>query len=135
MRKHPRMLAEAGIDKWRYAELRAVCRQYPEARRRLENARLGIVDRRPGRGAWHRPDPVGNAAAMIADMPEARTVRLIEECAAAVAESAVAPGIIESVAYGLPYDKLRRRPPCGHNQFNRARARFYMELHRRLLER
>ena len=45
MPKHPARLKNAGISQARYEELKAVCRQYRECRRRLELARAGIVDR------------------------------------------------------------------------------------------
>lgn len=134
MRKHPKRLSEAGIGPWRYAELRAVCRQYPEARRTMERARNGIIDRRPGRGAWKRPDPTGNSAVALAAMPEARVVKLVEESARAVADRATALALIKSVAWGCAFDKLRPRPPCGHNQFNATRLAFYIELDRRMIE-
>lgn len=134
MRKHPKRLSEAGIGPWRYAELRAICRQYPEAKRDLERARNGIVDRRPGRGAWKQPDPTGNAAVALAAMPQARVVKLVEETAEAVADRAIAPALIKSVTWGRAFDKLRPRPPCGHNQFNSLRLAFYIELDRRMNE-
>lgn len=134
MRAHPRRLSEAGISPWRYAELRAVCRQYPEAKRKLERARRGIVDRRRSSGAWRQPDPTGNAAINIAAMPEARTVRLVEQCAGAVADRATAEALIRCVTEGTEYDRLWPRPPCGVNQFYVTRQMFFIELDRRLHE-
>lgn len=134
MRSHPKTLSEMGIGPWRYAELRAICRQYPEAKKRLEEARRGIMDRKPGRGAWRQPDPTGNSAIILAAMPEARIVKLVEGSAAAVATPSIAPGLIESVSRGRPYDQLKHKPPMGHNQFNRLRLTFYVELDRRLCD-
>lgn len=135
MRTHPARLSAAGITPWRYAELRAVCRQYREYRRALERARQGIVDRPARRsGKWRRPDPTGNAAVSIAAMPEQRMVRQIDQSAAAVAEPAVAAGIVKSVTEGIPYEKLRKRPPCGRNQFYVLVHLFYIELDARLRE-
>lgn len=132
MRTHPKILTGAGIGPWRYAELRAICRQYPEAKQKLEDARRGIMDRRPGRGAWKRPDPTGNSAIILAAMPEARVVKLVEESAAAVADRATVPGLIESVTRGREYTRLKNRPPYGVNQFYRIRLAFFIELDRRM---
>ena len=131
MRRHPARLAAAGIDEARYTELKAICRQYRAYKRQLEDARAGIVDRAEGRNrAWHRPDPTGNAAMALADHPAARRVKLIEDCAAAVAEPVVAGALIRSVTEGAPYYALR--PPCGDKQFYVLRQLFFIELDRRL---
>lgn len=130
MPKHPARLKNAGISQARYEELKAVCRQYRECRRRVELARAGIVDRPEGRGAWHRPDPTGNAALTLADSADARRVRLIERCAEAVAEPVIAAAILKSVTEGQPWSRLR--PPCGDKQFYILRLLFYIELDRRL---
>lgn len=133
MRKHPARLAAAGITPWRYAELRAICRQYREHKRALERARLGIVDRpRRRAGAWRLPDPTGNAAIRIADMREQKTVRLIEQSADAVAEPIVAEAIIRNVTEGVPYEHMHKRPPCGRNQFYVLCLLFYIELDARM---
>ncbi len=135
MRKHPKRLSEAGIGPARLGEMKNICRQYRSMKRTLENARHGIVDRRRGRtGIWHKPDPTGNAAINIAAMPEARRVRLIEQSAAAVAEPVVAEAILKSVTEGISYEKLRRRPPCGRNQFYVLCLLFYIELDARFYE-
>ena len=134
MRKHPKRLSEAGIGPARLGELKNICRQYRAMKRTLENARHGIVDRRRASGAWRRPDPTGNAAINIAAMPEARRVRLIEQSADAVAEPVVAKAILKSVTEGIPYEKLRRRPPCGRNQFYVLCRLFYIELDARIWE-
>lgn len=130
MPKHPARLKNVGISQARYEELKAVCRQYRECRRRLELARAGIVDRSEGRGAWRRPDPTGNAALALADHPDARRVALIEQCAQAVAEPVTAAAILKSVTEGQPWSRLR--PPCGEKQFYVLRLLFYIELDRRL---
>ena len=134
MRKHPKRLSEAGISPARLGEMKNICRQYRAMKRALEYARQGIVDRRRPSGAWRRPDPTGNAAINIAAMPEARRVRLIEQSAAAVAEPVVAEAILKSVTDGIPYEKLRRCPPCGRNQFYVLCLLFYIELDARLYE-
>ena len=135
MRKHPKRLSDAGIGPWRYTELQAICRQYREHKRALAWARAGIVDRpRRRSGAWHKPDPTGNAAVNIAAMREQKVVRLVEQSAATVAEPAIAKAILKNVADGVPYNRMRERPPCGRNQFYILCLLFYIELDARLLE-
>ena len=133
MRKHPARLLAAGISPARYDELRAVCRQYPEYRRQLERARAGIVDRPRRRGgAWHRPDPTGNAAIQLASLPFARRLRAIEESASAVAEPTVAEALLRNACEGVPYYHLR--PAIGERQFYVLRQLFFIELDRRVKE-
>lgn len=133
MRKHPSRLLAAGISPARYDELRAICRQYPEYRRQLERARAGIVDRPRRRGgAWHMPDPTGNAAIHLASMPFARRLRAIEESASAVAEPAIAEALIKNACEGVTYYRLR--PAIGERQFYVLRQLFFIELDRRVDE-
>lgn len=131
MRKHPARLAAAGISPARYDELRAICRQYWECKRRLAWAHAGIVDR-PERwsGAWKKPDPTGNAAMALADHPDAKRVKLIEQCAAAVAEPVVARGLLLYVTKGRAWEYQSPRPPIGRNQFYVTAQLFYIELDR-----
>ena len=128
MREYPKRLEAAGIDKLRLFELSYICKQYRANKRKIERARAGIVDRRKGSGAWRLPDPTGNAAVNIAAMPEARRVRMIEQAAAEVAPPSIAEAIIVSVCDGVPYEKMRKRPPCGRNQFYTMRMDFFIRL-------
>lgn len=131
MRKHPARLAAAGISPARYDELRAICRQYWECKRRLAWAHAGIVDRPERRsGAWKKPDPTGNAAMALADHPDAKRVKLIEQCAAAVAEPIVARGLLLYVTKGRAWEYQSPRPPIGRNQFYVIAQLFYIELDR-----
>ena len=133
MRNHPKRLAAAGIDEHRYEELRAVCRQYPKCKRRMEMARAGIVDRPERRGgAWRRPDPTGNAAMLLADNPDAKRVRLIDMCVNRVAEPAVAGPLLKYLTTGLAYNYMQPRPPVGRNQFYILALLFYIELDREM---
>ena len=133
MRKHPARLSAAGISPARYDELRAVCRQYRECKRRLAMAHAGIVDRPERRsGAWKKPDPTGNAAMAIADHPDARRVKLIEQCADAVAEPVIAAALLKYVTEGRAWEYQSPRPPIGRNQFYILALLFYIELDRTL---
>lgn len=128
MREYPKRLEAAGIDKLRLFELSYICKQYRANKRKIERARAGIVDRRKGSGAWRLPDPTGNAAINIAAMPEARRVRMIEQAANEVAPPSIAEAIIVSACDGVPYEKMRKRPPCGRNQFYTMRMNFFIRL-------
>jgi hypothetical protein len=128
MREYPKRLEAAGIDKLRLFELSYICKQYRGCKRKIDRARAGIVDRRKGSGAWRLPDPTGNAAVNIAAMPEARRVRMIEQAANEVAPPSIAEAIITSACDGVPYEKMRKRPPCGRNQFYTMRMDFFIRL-------
>lgn len=128
MREHSKYLEAAGIDKLRLFELSYLCRQYRANVRTVERARAGIVDRRKGSGAWRRPDPTGNAAVNIAALPEARRVRLIEKSANEAGGPVFADAIISSACDGVAYEHMRKKPPCGRNQFYRMRREFYVRL-------
>lgn len=128
MREYPKRLEAADIDKLRLYELSYICKQYRANKRKIERARAGIVDRRNGSGAWHLPDPTGNAAVNIAAMPEARRVRMIEQAANEVAPPSIAEAIITSACDGIPYERMRNRPPCGRNQFYTMRMDFFIRL-------
>lgn len=138
MSKHPAALAREGITPERYQEMMAICRQYRRYKREIRLWQAGLVERpRRGRGgAWHKPDPTGNAAAGIVDATswESRRVRLIEETARKAAGSAIAPALIENVTEGKNYDHLRHRPPCGRRQFYICRLGFFLLLDARLRE-
>ena len=129
MRGSPKRLEAAGIDQLRLFELSYICKQYRGCKRKIDRARAGIVDRRRNSsGAWHQPDPTGNAAVNIAAMPEARRVRMIEQAAAEVAPPSIAEAIIVSACDGVPYERMRHRPPCGRNQFYTMRMDFFIRL-------
>ena len=133
MRNHPKALEREGITPARYAELRAICRQYPDNVRYLSKVRAGLEDRPARRGrpsAWKQPDPTGNAAAYNADRAawEASRVQLVEGCAHAVAGPAIAPALIECVTLERSYEALRHRPPCGWKYFYKLRLLFFVLL-------
>ena len=96
-----------------------------------ELCHAGIVDR-PERqsGAWKKPDPTGNAAMALADHPDAKRVKLIEQCVAAVAEPVVARGLLLYVTKGRAWEYQSPRPPIGRNQFYVTAQLFYIELDR-----
>lgn len=121
MKTHPRALAEAEITPARYAELRAICRQYQEMRRAVTLAK------RYGHHRWLTGSKRG-----ADEIPEARRVRCIEDAAAKVGGKAIERAIIKSVTEGRQYYSMR--PPCGERQFYEMRLRFYIELDMMLWE-
>lgn len=129
MSTHPEWLTQAGITPGRYAELRAICRQYPEYVKALRRRRAGIVDKpNRGPGPWKRPDPTGNAAASIVDDTawlDAR-IKMIERCANKCAPPGVARAVLKSVTRETTYESLS--PPCGKRQFYSYRLWFYVLL-------
>ena len=128
---HPKLLENAGIDENRYDELQAFCLQYRKFRMRAELAHAGIVDRPEGRsGVWHKPDPTGNAAMLLADNRDAKKAKLIEDCVHAVAEPAVAGALLDYLTTRLAYCYMDPKPPIGRNQFYRLALWFYIELDR-----
>lgn len=130
MRRFPARYKAAGISPARLRMLQGLCGTYREMQRMLRLARAGIVDRPEASGAWHKPDPTAGEAVQLADHPAAKRLKLIDECAHAVASPAVARAIIRSVADGTKYAALM--PPCGERQFYYARQSFFIELDRRL---
>ena len=132
MRRHPKLLENAGISPNRLGELQRICRQYPEYRRALALARAGVEDRRGASGVWRPPDPTGSAAARLADHPAARRVKLIVECAARVGGRCLARSLLRYVTEGQGYDLQHPRPPVGRRQFYQLALSFYVELDRRL---
>ncbi len=132
MRKHSKKYQEAGISPARFKELQGFCLQYKEMQRILRMARAGIVDRREGNGAWRKPDPTGNAAQALADNPAARRVKLIEDCAGAVADPVIAEYILRSVTEGKTWDVMI--PPIDRKLFYELRQDFFIELDKRLWE-
>lgn len=123
---------DAGISPARFRELQGICGQYRELQRIVRMARAGIVDRREGSGKWHRPDPTGDQALELACNPAAKRVKLIEDCAAAVAEPVIAEALIRSVADGLTWEVLM--PPIERKRFYELRQDFYILLDSKLWE-
>ena len=106
MRTHPTRLAEAGISKERYKELKSICGQYREMKQEMPGEiRYGV---------------------------KARRVRIIEQAAMAAGGEAVGKAVLKSVTQGKRFAKLR--PPCGERQFYETRLDFFVELDRRLWE-
>lgn len=132
MRDYVIRLDDYGISRARARELAWACRQYDEYRRKAAAIRRGEdVDERPRRssGAWHKPDPTGNAAIRAADNRYARRVKAIEDSAKR-ADASIWRYIIQNTCRGVAFDRLN--VPCSHPYFSRIRRLFYVELDKRL---
>lgn len=125
-------LERYGISRERARELQWACRRYDECRRKAAAIRRGEpVDDSPRRtgGAWHNPDPTGDAAIRTADNRYARRVKAIEGAAKA-ADPALWRHIIQNTCRGVGFTCLGA--PCGQQYFSRARRLFFVELNSRL---
>ena len=131
MKRHPRMLADAGISPMRYAELKAVCRQYREMRQAAALAERWGRHRMWAPGTGGR-DTTGDAAVTLAALPEARRAAMIERAAESAGGRAVGRAILRSVSEGKTFARLR--PPCGERQFYQLRLAFFVELDRMMWE-
>lgn len=126
MRNYSLKLEKYGIDRQRYEELHAICRQYDKYRRLDAKMHQGEYDQpTKGNGHWSQPDPTGNRAVMLAGNRYAQRVKAIE-AAAKAASPALAWHIIQNVARGKTYEQLM--PPCGQRQWTEAKRRFFAEL-------
>lgn len=125
-----------GISHARMRELMAVCEQYPDMLRALNDARAGVRDE-PAKG--NTPgriykDPTGARAARVADGYTRRRVRTVEAAAeAACPSAALRRCLLMSVTRNRGYERLGR-VPCGRRQFYGIRRVFYVELDARLKE-
>lgn len=125
-----------GISHARMRELTAVCAQYPDMLRALNDARAGVRDE-PARGnvpGRAIKDPTGARAARVADSYTRRRVRVVEASAeAACPSAALRRCLLASVTGNAGYERLGR-VPCGRRQFYQMRRAFYVELDARLRE-
>lgn len=103
MKKHPKVLSNAGISPARYAELRSICRQYREMKKDI------IV-------GW----PDGNT------MAEARRIRAIEMAAKKAGGNEIGAALLKNVTEGKRYAELM--PPCGERQFYEMRTALFLKL-------
>lgn len=133
MREYMPGMERWGISPLRMRELVAMCRQYDDDVRMLDDARAGVRDepRRGNAPARAVKDPTGSRAAAIADGYARRRVALIEQSARA-ADPGLWRELLRNVTRGVSYERLGA--PCGRRQFYDARRRFFLELDGRLRE-
>lgn len=119
------------MSRWRYAELRAFCRQYGEKKKLAQALLGGAAQRLDGLPRPSGPcDPVPQAAA--------RRERLIRDCAAIEAAAASLGAwrwaLMQNVCFGLPYEHIPPAllPTSNRNAFFRARRIFFDRLRENL---
>lgn len=117
-------LDEYGISKHRYRELNNFCLQYPEFLKEKQGCyslSAVVADDMPkGSGT---SNPTASSAERAYRL--GKNIELIEQTAIE-AGGDLYPYILKAVAYGVTWDILQ--PPCGKNQFYKARRRFFFLL-------
>lgn len=110
------------ISKHRYYELKHFCMRYEEFEKRVLYLRSLLP-----KGTSEYSDPIGDAAALIAECTSA--MKMIEG-SAVKADSILSTFIFESAVKGLSYDVLRARKPipCGRDYFYERMRRFFYIL-------
>lgn len=120
-----------GVSRWRYRELLAYCRQYPEWKRSAAaylSPRAPRLREAPGGGM-----PASDVEYAVEKREEyLRKVQGIEECARE-ADPHMWRGILRNVCYGQGFEQVRSSALCGNrNRFFAARRRFFQLLDGRL---
>ncbi len=126
-RTRTRWYEKHGISKERYIELKNVCLQYDQYKRKDRELRLGDYCRRGGNQAYSLPDPTGREAARNADSVYARKMRIIER-AANEACGPLACAMLRHVTTGCSMEMTSA--PCGRRQFFQLRREFFAILDR-----
>lgn len=127
MRKRNLVLTDYGISTWRYRELYALCRQYPEMQRELAAARE--LDARCSDGMPHGntvTDPTARRAEAALKIRE--KIAVIED-AAREADAVNWKELLENVTRGTRYEYLQVY--CGRRQFYENRRKFFWLLDQR----
>lgn len=128
MRRRPLKLGEWGISWERYMELSYYCRQYQQLLEQRDAIRAGFNDLRlTGQPRGNR---TGDPTAQRAERAIAISRKLEDiELAAIQADGNLCAYILDNVARGIPYERLRC--PCGRKQFYETRRRFFAILDER----
>lgn len=127
MRQRNLQLDDYGISCWRYKQLYALCRQYPEKRKILASVRE--LDALANDGLPHgngTSDPTARKADKALQLRE--DIALIEDTAREV-DPANWTALIRNVTEGVPYEYLQVY--CGRRQFYESRRKFFWILDRR----
>lgn len=125
------VLGEYDIGEWRYKELKAFCRQYPEKKARAASL-LGVRGMGLGDGMPHgkgtTSDPVSAAVSKREEL--IRDVEMIDRCLGAVDGGAFEHALRLNVCYGSSYDCITPEilPTSKRNTFFEARRKFFCLL-------
>ena len=128
MRLYVPKSSEYHIEKHRYLELRFFCLQYPSWRQKAAEC----YDLKSHSSGGVRSSEPSNPTARAAEQAATYLAKmeLVERCARD-ADSTLSSWILMNVTTGMGYEAMCRRgnaPPCGVNQFYRARQRFFFLL-------
>lgn len=128
MKRHDLKLDKYNISPQRYRELYYFCLQYDQRRAQIENLRHKSSpppDGQPrGNGTG---DPTARAA--IAAATKSKENEIIEQ-SAIEAGGDLYPWLFEAICYELKYNYLHtaKGMPCGRNEFDRIRHKFFYIL-------
>lgn len=132
MRRYRPDYESCGISKYRFDELLAFCRQYPE--KKAEAQTLLCVSSPKMSGMPHgsgTSDPVARAAERRERL--LHDCAIIERCASVVNSSEYEVAIIQNACYGKGYEFIKEYLPTWHRQsFFTARRKFYFLLNKYL---
>lgn len=127
MRQRNLQLDDYGISCWRYKQLYAMCRQYPEKRKILSSCRE--LDAMVNDGLPHgnsKADPTARKADIALQLQH--DIALIEDTARAVDRVNWLP-LLQNVTEGVPFEHLQVY--CGRRQFYEMRRKFFLLLDNR----
>lgn len=143
------VLGKYDIGEWRYKELKAFCRQYPEKKAKAA-ALLGVQggsrveEYRNSRGMIEgtvTPSGKGTTSDTVLKAVEKREellhdVQMIDECAKAVNGGLYANALILNICYGSPFETLEQSimPSSNRNSYFDARRKFFALLDLRMQE-
>ena len=119
-----------GISKYRFDELLAFCKQYPEKKAEAETL-LGVGS--PAMSGMPHGSSVGDPVSRATEKRERllHDCAVIEKCANAVDNGRFSVAIIQNACYGKGYEFIKEYLPTWHRQsFYTARRKFYYLLNK-----
>ncbi len=135
MRTYKPQWSDYGISRYRYDELTAFCRQYPEKKAEAASL-LGVGSQRLD-GMPHGTD-VGDPTGRVVERRERllSDIALIEKCAAQVDGGRWYTALIQNICLrkGYPYLDAEIMPTSNRNDFFKVKKRFFTVLDEKLRE-
>lgn len=130
MRRYRPDYQSIGISKYRFDELLAFCRQYPEKKAEAETL-LGVGS--PSLSGMPHGSGTSDPVARAAEKRERllHDCEVVERCAALVADGRYSVAIIQNVCYGKGYEFIQEYLPSFNRQyFFSARRKFYFIINK-----
>ena len=130
MRRYRPDYQSIGISKYRFDELLAYCRQYPEKKAEAETL-LGVSS--PSLSGMPHGSGTGDPVARAAEKRERllHDCEVIEKCAGMVDGGKYAVAIIQNACYGKGYEFIKEYLPTFHREsFFTERRKFYFLLNK-----